>query len=106
MESGGGVTCAPRSTARAARRSRPHRRSDYAAGARRQFSNDGRQARKHSAPLEHAADYPRGAGPAPPSAGTCFSTVVAAPIMDATSLRLAGTISVLPAFARLPKRSR
>ena len=37
---------------------------------------------------------------------TCFSTEVAAPIIDATSLRFEGTISVLPSFARLPNRSR
>lgn len=36
----------------------------------------------------------------------CLKTVVAAPIMDDTSLRFAGTISVLPSRARLPNRSR
>ena len=40
------------------------------------------------------------------ASAVCLNTVVAAPIMDEISLRLAGTINVLPAFARLPNRSR
>ena len=33
-------------------------------------------------------------------------TLVAAPIIEETSLKLAGTINVLPSLAKLPKRSR
>ena len=41
-----------------------------------------------------------------PLPAACFSTDVAALIIDDTSLRFAGTMSVLPSFARLPNRSR
>ena len=44
--------------------------------------------------------------PGDAASAVCLKTVVAAPIMDDTSLRFAGTISVLPSLARLPNRSR
>ena len=44
--------------------------------------------------------------PAAAPSAVCLKTVVATPIIAATSLRFAGTISVLPSFARLPNRSR